>query len=141
LGARSFETNGYKEAIVAHTIIHFEIPADDPGKLAEFYTNLFGWNIEKLPGEAEYWGITTVEVDAQGRPSEPGVNGGMMRRQVPEQTPLNYISVESVEEYTAKATELGATVLMEKMPVPGTGWFAVLVDPQGNPFAVWETEV
>jgi predicted enzyme related to lactoylglutathione lyase len=123
---------------MSHTIIHFEIPADDPEKLAGFYTDLFDWKIEKLPGEAEYWSISTVAVDDKGRPVEPGVNGGMTRRQVPQQTPINYVSIESLDESLARAKALGATIVVEKMAVPGMGWFAQLIDPQGNPFAVFE---
>jgi len=37
-----------------HTIVHFEIPADDVGKLRRFYSNLFGWKIEKTPGPVDY---------------------------------------------------------------------------------------
>lgn len=29
-----------------HTIIHFEIPGDDPKALADFYANLFGWKVQ-----------------------------------------------------------------------------------------------
>ena len=31
-------------------------------------------------------------------------------------------------------------VMMEKTPVPGMGWFAQLTDPEGNVFAIWETD-
>jgi len=37
--------------MVNHGVVHFEIPADDPEKLAAFYTQLFGWRIEKFPME------------------------------------------------------------------------------------------
>jgi len=47
-----------------HTIVHFEIPANNPEKLSAFYKDLFGWKIEKtkmgptnLAAEAEYWVI------------------------------------------------------------------------------------
>jgi predicted enzyme related to lactoylglutathione lyase len=126
---------------MSHTIVHFEIPADEPEKLASFYSELFEWKIERMPGEVEYWGITAVPVDDSGQPTEPGVNGGMMRRQVPQQTPINYVSVESVDDSIAKAKALGATVIVEKMPVPGMGWFAQLIDPQGNPFAIWQSDM
>jgi len=116
-----------------HTIVHFEIPANDPEKVAGFYRSLFGWQIEKTPGEGvEYWLIQTV---AEG---EHGVNGGIVRRQNPHQPPLNYIGVESVDEYAAKAAALGATLVMPKQAVPGMGFFAVLLDPEGNPVALWE---
>jgi predicted enzyme related to lactoylglutathione lyase len=29
---------------------------------------------------------------------------------------------------------------MGKTPVPGMGWFAQLVDPDNNVFAIWETD-
>ena len=32
------------------TIVHFDIPADDVGRSRKFYTDLFGWKIEKWPG-------------------------------------------------------------------------------------------
>ena len=32
------------------TIVHFEIPADDVDRAKKFYSNLFGWKIEKVPG-------------------------------------------------------------------------------------------
>jgi len=55
-----------------HTIVHFEIPADDVEKLAKFYRQLFGWKIEKWEG-IDYWMIETA-------PEGEGVNGGMMKR-------------------------------------------------------------
>ena len=38
------------------------------------------------------------------------------------------------------AQNLGATVMKPRAPVPGMGWFAMLVDPQGNSFAMWERD-
>ena len=36
--------------MIDHTIVHFEIPANDAEKLRRFYTELFGWRIEKTAG-------------------------------------------------------------------------------------------
>ena len=36
--------------MVDHTVIHFEIAADDVKKLSMFYGKLFGWKIVKMPG-------------------------------------------------------------------------------------------
>ena len=33
------------------TIIHFEIPADDVERAKKFYSDLFGWKMEKWSGE------------------------------------------------------------------------------------------
>lgn len=129
-----------------HTIVHFEIPADQPERAAKFYRELFGWEISRYENSAddregfEYWMVRTVPTDAEGQPTRPGVNGGLMRRMMPGQTPVNYIGVANVDEFVRKAERLGAKVLMSKQPVPGMGWFAQLTDPEGNVFAIWQTD-
>jgi len=116
-----------------HTIVHFEIPANNPETLKTFYSKLFGWKIEKAQGPMEYWLITTA-------PEGQGVNGGMMKKEMPEQKPLNYIWVESVDEYSKKVQKLGGKVIMPKQEVPEMGWFAIALDPEGNVFGILETK-
>jgi predicted enzyme related to lactoylglutathione lyase len=127
-----------------HTIVHFEIPAEQPERAARFYRELFGWDIKEYEGAAaggmKYWMVQTVPTDAEGRPTRPGVNGGLMQRMFPGQAPVNYISVADVDEFVRKAERLGAKTLMGKHPVQGMGWFAQLEDTEGNVFAVWETD-
>ena len=129
-----------------HTVVHFEIPADDPERAATFYRELFGWEISRWEGSAggdqaaEYWMVRTVPTGAEGQPTRPGVNGGLMRRMFQGQAPVNYIGVASVEEFVGRAERLGAKVLVPRTPVPGMGWFAQLKDTEGNIFAVWQTD-
>lgn len=119
------------------TIVHFEIPANDPAKLSGFYSKLFGWSFEKWsgPGEVEYWMIKTKEKD-----EDVGVNGGMMKKMDPNQTPLNYVLVESVDDFSKKLIQLGGKIVMPKMEIPTMGWFAVALDPEGNGFGIFETK-
>jgi predicted enzyme related to lactoylglutathione lyase len=127
-----------------HTVVHFEIPADDLRRAAAFYRELFGWEIQKWEpaGEehegTEYWLVSTVPSDEQGRPTRAGVNGGMMPRQHPGHAPVNYFSVESVDDYANKVVKLGGKVVVPKTPVPGMGQFAWVTDTEGNTFALWE---
>ena len=65
-----------------------------------------------------------------------GVNGGIMKRQNPEHKPVNYIAVESIDEYIKKIEELGGRVVVPKMEVPILGWCALALDPEGNQFAI-----
>ena len=125
-----------------HTIVHFEIPANDPERAAKFYGELFGWDIKKWTAEGapEYWMVSTVPKDEEGHAAHPGVNGGLLRRLHPAQPPVNYISVESVDEYTQKGKRLGAEEVMPKTAVKGMGWFAWLRDPEDNVFAIWQTD-
>jgi predicted enzyme related to lactoylglutathione lyase len=85
---------------------------------------LFGWKFNNFPSPAdseamsegmEYWMISTV--DDKG---DEGVNGGMMKRQSPEEQGItNYFDVKSVQECSSKVEKLGGKVISPKMPVPG----------------------
>ena len=121
-----------------HTVVHFEIPADQPERAMKFYRELFGWKFEHMGGPTDYSLVQTVPSDAKGHPQRPGVNGGIMRRMMPGQAPVNYIAVEKVDDFARKAESLGAKVVVPKMPVPGMGWFAQLTDTEGNVFAIWQ---
>ena len=119
-----------------HTLLHFEIPAQDVEKLKAFYEEVFGWKILQYPGPFDYWVIQTVPVDANGMLLRPGVNGGMFKKQQSEIKPLNYFAVESISDYLAKIQKLGGKVTSPKTEVPNIGWVASAVDPEGNPFAI-----
>ena len=124
-----------------NSVSHFEIYGDDPDKLGQFYTSLFDWSIEPVP-DMDYRLIRTVDTDANGRPLQVGgINGGMLR--VPGFRPgawVNYVNVESIEGSCARAQTLGAKVTKGKTAVPGMGWFAMMVDPQGNNFAIFQPD-
>jgi predicted enzyme related to lactoylglutathione lyase len=123
-------------------VTHFEIYGDDPDALAGFYSALFDWKIEAPPGMDGYLTVKTVDVDAAGRPTATvGINGGILKR--PDKNAprvVNYVNVESVEVEIERAQGLGAKLHKAKSPVAGMGWYAVLSDPQGNPFALWQTD-
>ncbi len=124
--------------MVDHTIVHFEIPAENAEKLKKFYNELFGWKIEKMPGPMDYWMIGTVPVDKKGALLRPGVNGGMMKKQNPEHKPVNYIAVESIDKYAKKVKDLGGKIMAPKTEIPGMGWWALAIDPEGNQFGIFE---
>lgn len=112
--------------------IHFELPAANPERAAQFYTDVFGWTVEKWDGPVEYWLVTT------GEEGEPGINGGIMRPQGPDQTTTNTVGVDDLDATVQRATAAGATVVAPRMAIPGMGWLAYLTDTEGNTFGVME---
>ena len=84
----------------------------------------------------EYWMIETVPTDDNGMLQRPGVNGGMIKKESPKQKPVNYISVESIDESMEKVKELGGKIILPKQEVPNVGWIATAVDPEGNQIAL-----
>jgi len=114
------------------SIVWFEIPADDVERAKSFYSTLFGWKIDRLPGPMEYW-----HIDTGG--SEDSPDGGLLKRQNPQPPGIsNYISVASADESAAKVEKLGGKICMPKTAVPEMGYFVICQDPENNTFALWE---
>lgn len=123
-----------------HTIVHFEIPADDMDKLRGFYTSVFGWKAVDIPHFKDCVMFRTVPTDEKGMLMEPGLNGGLYRRESKDRVPINYVQVESVDEYVDKAVKAGGKVLLPKQRVPTVGDIAWIADPGGNPLGLVQPE-
>lgn len=113
--------------------VHFEIPADDPERVAAFYRSVFGWKIEKWEGPVEYWMVTTGE-------ENPGINGGILRRRDPAQPCVNTIGVGNLDETLKQVESSGGQCVLPKMPVPGVGWLAYCKDTEGHIFGVMQPD-
>jgi predicted enzyme related to lactoylglutathione lyase len=119
--------------------VHFEIHAEQPARAIAFYEGLFGWTFTSWGGGMEYWLVVT------GPDGEPGINGGLIRRQgtVDGTAVIAYvctIGVANVDETLAKGLGLGGTVAVPKMPIPGVGWLAYLKDTEGNIFGITHSD-
>ena len=108
-------------------ICWMELMADDPTPLLPFYSELLGWAFaDPVPmNGGEY-----ISFAANGTNM-----GGIMKRppQVLPMPPvwLNYFSVPSVDEWSQKVEALGGKIIVPKMDIPDTGFFACMEDPTG----------
>ena len=90
------------------SVTHFEIYAEDPAKLAEFYRTLLGWQIEKAPG-IDYWRIDT------GSGESKGIGGGLLFRPIPgPRSWVHYVHVDSLDQTVERIVELGGAVVRPK---------------------------
>ncbi|UCG92464.1 MAG: VOC family protein [candidate division WOR-3 bacterium] len=116
-------------------VVHFEISADDPERAVKFYTNVFGWTINKWKGPMDYWLLTTGK-------DEPGINGAIMKREQPltgKDGMIGYtctMDVDNVDNYIKKVEKNGGKVIQPKGAIPGVGWFAMCLDTEGNVFGL-----
>ena len=95
-----------------NNLVHFEIPAKEPSKIARFYEQLFGWKFTKMEGgNMDYWLISHKDAKS---PYE--TLGGLFKavQGMSQQGILNYFSVKSIDESLKQASSLGATVVMPK---------------------------
>jgi uncharacterized protein len=113
-----------------------DLNTTDPEAAERFYSGLFGWRFEKVPGDIEYWVIRNGDRSNGGmrRQEEEEVSGGVPPNWMP------YFTVANTQDAVAKVGELGGGVVVPPREVP-TGRFAVVQDPQGAVFALFEGEV
>ncbi len=120
-------------------VVHFEIPADDTERAKAFYMDAFGWEISSWPDHG-YMLVGTVATGQDGQPQEPGaINGGMLRRQDPINTPVITIEVADMDAAIARVEELGGKVTRGKQPVGDIGFAAYFLDTEGNTLGLWQS--
>jgi len=124
-------------------VAHFEIHADNPERCIEFYTKVFGWDIQKWEGgQMEYWMVMTGPREEAG-----GINGGLIRRPCPAPTVGNASNafvctmvVDSYDEIAKKILAAGGTEAMPKMALKGMAWQGYFLDTEGNTFGLHQAD-
>jgi len=117
-------------------VVHFEMPAENRKRMAEFYTKAFGWQTQQLGSEmGEYILVTTSEVGDNGFPKQPGtINGGFYQKT---DDPLSnhpsvVIAVDDINESIGKIKNGGGKILGEIQEIPGIGKYVSFLDTEGN---------
>ncbi len=114
-------------------VTHFEIPTDHPEVSRKFYEAAFGWSFQKF-GEFDYWLINT------GPDDQPGIHGGLTKKNHPEQPVTNSIEVADLDAAISAVEKNGGTIVVPKMPIPGVGWLAYFKDPDQNIFGIMQPD-
>lgn len=117
-------------------VVHFEMPAEDRKRMADFYSRVFGWQTEMLgPEMGNYVLARTTECDRTGFPKEPGaINGGFFAKDpdMPAQFPSVVIAVDDIRASMKNVAKTGGEVLGEPMEIPGVGQYVSFFDTEGN---------
>ena len=114
----------------------FELGTTDQKAAKKFYTSLFGWSVVDSPmGPDDFYSMFKLA----GR--DAGAAYTMRKEQRAQGVPphwMIYISVDSADQAVAKAAQAGGTVLSPAFDVMEVGRMAVLQDPTGATFSVWQ---
>ncbi|WP_236651985.1 VOC family protein [Streptacidiphilus neutrinimicus] len=110
-----------------------QLSARDSEAAQQFYGQLFGWTAETDP-DPQYGGYTTFSLD--GKPA--AAVAPLMNPQQPVMWLLSF-ATPAVDDAAEAAKGAGAQVWMGPMDVGDLGRWALLSDPTGAPFALWET--
>lgn len=106
----------------ARPVVHWEIVARDPEAQADFYRQLFNWEI----GDGPIMGVAP----GIGGP-EPGPGGHLRRGDQPSVS--LWVQVADLRGALQLAASLGATVVADPFDVPAGPTVAAITDPEGNP--------
>ena len=116
-------------------VVHFEMPAENRQRMADFYSKTFGWQTQMLGQDmGNYVVATTTESDEKG-PKKPGaINGGFFTKtpDMPAQYPSVVVAVDDIKESMKKVAQAGGKVLGEPMNIPGIGQYVSFFDTEGN---------
>jgi predicted enzyme related to lactoylglutathione lyase len=116
-----------------------ELATHDLSAAKSFYSDLFGWDLEKskVSTAADYF-----EIHSGG-----AVVGGMMEiteawgENPPPSHWTSYVAVASVDETVQKILENGGSIRVPPFDAPGVGRMSMVVDPSGAGFSVIQFEV
>ena len=120
------------------TFCWVELATTDSEAAKKFYSGLFGWTPDDKPaGPSMVYTMLNLG----------GKNAGALYQMEPEKISqgipphwLSYVLVTSADESAAKAKELGATLLAGPFDVMTVGRMAVVQDPTGAVFALWQAK-
>lgn len=121
-------------------VCHFEVPYSDKNRAADFYRNVFGWQIQDVPGMAYSMAVTTP-VNERMQPQEAGgINGGMYERsdEGGSATPVIVMQVDSCEQRVKDVESAGGSVVVPPRPVGQMGIYAQVKDTEDNVVGLWQ---
>lgn len=108
-----------------------DVSSPDLEAAKRFYGELFGWTAEAQPDPAA-GGYTLLRRDGKEvaglGPAQPGQPTAW----------TTYVSVADADATARRAREAGGTVLLEPMDVMDAGRMAMVADPTGAVFAIWQ---
>jgi predicted enzyme related to lactoylglutathione lyase len=114
----------------------FELATTDQNAAKNFYSSLFGWSVADYPmGPEDFYSMFRLD----GRDAAAGYT--MRKEQRAQGVPphwMLYIAVANADQSVAKAAQAGATVLAPPFDVMDAGRMAVIQDPTGAIFSVWQ---
>jgi hypothetical protein len=119
------------------TFCWFELSTTDAAGAKRFYGELFGWKPQDVPigGGMTYTMLHLREGKDVAALFQ--MEDEKRKQGIPSHW-LSYISVESADAAAKKASELGGNVVAPPFDVMDVGRMAVVQDPTGGTFALWE---
>ncbi|MEV6829756.1 VOC family protein [Amycolatopsis sp. NPDC051102] len=109
-----------------------DLMVPDQAKAVAFYSGLLGWDVQRGGEETGFYGMAEL----RGRPVA-GIGQTPPGQDIPAVW-TTYLAVSDVDRTVTAITEAGGQVVMPVMEVMKEGRMAVVADPAGAVFGLWE---
>jgi uncharacterized protein len=118
---------------------YFDLTVPDVAQAKAFFERALNWRFEKIDMPYEYYRIQA------GPESEPGIDGGVgsvKDAPLSEGRPMTQVTipVTNLEDVLARVVASGGTIVEQRMPIPGIGWYATCAEPGGLKFGLIEAD-
>ncbi len=127
---------GKRTSYEPETFCWVDLATTDPSGAANFYGELFDWQTESI-AVAEGGNYTMLYLGDDEVCALYEMEPGRREQGIPPHW-SSYVSVADIDETASRTRELGGTVHSEPRNVLDMGRMAVIADPLGATFAVWE---
>lgn len=107
---------------MAHSVTHFEVTGKDLDTLQRFYSELFGWKTQKIPGDIPY-----AMIEKEG----DGIAGGIGQSPDGNGHVTFYVDTDDPQAALDKAEELGGRTVLPVTELPQVT-IALFADPEGH---------
>ena len=118
-----------------------DLATPDPAGAKEFYAALFGWNYDDQPTDPEPGPdtvqYTMADIDGHAAAGMMQLSAEMAESGMPPVWTM-YVSVDDIDATVAKVEPAGGSVMQPPMDVMSAGRMAVVADPAGAVFCMWE---
>ena len=121
-------------------VVHFEMPYQDSERVVKFYSDAFGWAMNKMGEEmGGYVTAGTAETDANHMVETPGtINGGFYKKNSDAANTNVVIAVTDIKEALQNVKDAGGEVMDVPIEIPGIGTYANISDTEGNRVALMQ---
>lgn len=123
---------------------HFEIPARDPERAAEFFRRAFGWSAQAVPWDGPvYLALRAPEALNGEDPPRGPIQGGLLAAEgagFDHPLPVLHLTDGTLEDCLARVESAGGKTTEPPRAVGPFGRFARFCDPEGHEWGVWSAD-
>lgn len=118
---------------MGNKIVHIEFMGADGKAQQKFYSEIFGWDTEEVPGFNDYYMVSTESA------GDPGAAVGTGPEDSPNYVAV-YMEVDSIDEHLEKINAAGGHTVVPRTVIPDVVTFAMFTDPAGNVVGLTEPD-